>query len=90
MDPANERTIHSTVELQGAMLGRHDEELTATRRVVETLAAQLSDLSTQVQLLRRDPPPPPRSPDAPEPRVNNPRAIVVSPLNVARSSRNVR
>ncbi|CAM4349732.1 unnamed protein product [Leuciscus chuanchicus] len=54
------------------MLGRHDEELTATRRVVKTLAAQLTDLSTQVQLIRREPPPPSRTPDTPEPCVNNP------------------
>lgn len=72
MDPAKENPIHTAVELQGAMLGRHDEELTAARRAVETLAAQLTDLSLQVHQFRTDPPVPPRSSEAPEPRINNP------------------
>lgn len=52
MDPAKENPLQTAVELQGAMLGRHDEELTAARHAVETLAAQMSDLSMQVFRLR--------------------------------------
>ncbi len=72
MDPAKESPIRTAVELQGAMLGRHGEELTAARHAVETLAAQITDLSLQVHQLRSGPPVPPRSSEAPEPRINNP------------------
>lgn len=72
MDPAKENPLQTAVELQGAMLGRHDEELTAARHAVETLAAQMSDLSMQVFQLRRDPPTHSSTPETPEPRINNP------------------
>lgn len=72
MDPAKENPIHAAVELQGAMLGRHNEELTAARHAVETLAAQITDLSLQVHQLRKDPPVSSRPAEAPEPRINNP------------------
>lgn len=72
MDPARENPLQAAVELQGAMLGRHNEELTAPRHAVETLAAQMSDLSIQVLQLHRDQPTHSRTPETPEPRINNP------------------
>ncbi|RXN06590.1 Pol poly [Labeo rohita] len=45
MDPAKETPIRSAVELQGAMLGRHEEELAAARYAVESLSAQVFDRS---------------------------------------------
>lgn len=71
MDPAEDNPFQAAIELQGAMLGRHDEELAATRHVVDSLAAQVTDLSQQLHRLRIEPSPP-RLPEAPEPRVNNP------------------
>lgn len=72
MDPATPNPIQAAVEIQGAMIGRHEEELSAARRAVETLAAQVSDLTKQVHHLRLDPPVASRAPEPPEPRVNNP------------------
>lgn len=71
MDPATPKPIQSAVEFQGAMLGRHEEELSAARHAVETLA-QVSDLSRQLQHLHLDPPVAPRAPESPEPRIKNP------------------
>lgn len=70
MDPANEHPIQTAVEIQGAMLGKHEEELSAARLAVDMLASQMNDLSRQFHLLRTDSSP--SSSDAPEPRVNNP------------------
>lgn len=72
MDPATLNPIQSAVEIQGAMIGRHEEELSVARRAVETLAAQVSDLTKQVHHLRLDPPVTSRASEPPEPRVNNP------------------
>ncbi|KAI2657893.1 Transposon Tf2-6 polyprotein [Labeo rohita] len=71
MDPAKETPIRSAVELQGAMLGRHQEELSAARYAVEGLSAQVTELTNQLQSLRSEPtviPPLFHS----EPRINNP------------------
>ncbi len=46
--------IRSAVELQGAMLGRHEEELAAARYALESLSAQVMDLTGQIQNLRPD------------------------------------
>jgi hypothetical protein len=54
------------------MLGRHEQELSAARHAVETLAAHVSDLSGQFQSLRLVPPATSWSSKSPEPRVNNP------------------
>ena len=44
MDPATTDSRNTAVEIQGTMLGRHEQELSAARHAVETLAAQVSDL----------------------------------------------
>lgn len=72
MDPATTDPRNSAVEIQGAMLGRHEQELSAARHAVETLAAQVSDLSRQFHNLRLDPPATSWASESPEPRINNP------------------
>uniref|UniRef100_A0A8K9UM86 Gypsy retrotransposon integrase-like protein 1 n=1 Tax=Oncorhynchus mykiss TaxID=8022 RepID=A0A8K9UM86_ONCMY len=72
MDPATSDPLHSAVEIQGAMLGRHKQELSAARHAVETLATQVSSLTEQVHHLRLDPPATSRAFESPEPRINNP------------------
>ncbi|KAM9506098.1 uncharacterized protein ACWYII_048073 isoform 2-T2 [Salvelinus alpinus] len=72
MDPATMDSLNTAVGFQGAMLGRHEQELFAARHAVETLAAQVSDLSGQFQSLRLVPPATSWSSESPEPRVNNP------------------
>uniref|UniRef100_A0A8K9XXP6 Gypsy retrotransposon integrase-like protein 1 n=1 Tax=Oncorhynchus mykiss TaxID=8022 RepID=A0A8K9XXP6_ONCMY len=72
MDPATSDPLHSAVEIQGAMLGRHKQELSAARHAVETLATQVSNLTEQVHHLRLDPPATSRAFESPEPRINNP------------------
>ncbi len=71
MDPAKEGPFHSAVELQGAMLGRHEEELSASRHAVESLTAQVSDLSAQLLHLRHESSSQNRLHSS-EPRINNP------------------
>ncbi|KAI2646997.1 Transposon Ty3-I Gag-Pol polyprotein [Labeo rohita] len=71
MDPAKETPIRSSVELQGAMLGRHQEELSAARYAVEGLSAQVTELTNQLQSLRSEPTVIP-SRFYSEPRINNP------------------
>ncbi|KAG1952091.1 retrotransposable element [Pimephales promelas] len=65
MNPAEGHSFQAAVEIQGAMLGRHEEELSAARRTVETLASQVDDLTKQLHYLRRDLS---HSADIPEPR----------------------
>lgn len=72
MDATNASPIQTAVELQGAMLRKHDTELAAARHAVDSLAAQLSDLSAQVHRLKRGPPVFSGGLESPEPRVNNP------------------
>ncbi len=71
MDPAKEGPFHSAVELQGAMLGRHEEELSASRHAVESLTAQVSGLSAQLLHLRHESSSQNRLHSS-EPRINNP------------------
>lgn len=60
MDAVKEMPIHPAVELQGAVLGRHEEEIFATRHAVESLAAQITDLTNRCRanplLLSLEPP----------------------------------
>jgi hypothetical protein len=72
MDPASGNHFQSAVELQGAMLGRHEEELTAARQAVESLSAQVSSLSTQLHHLHHGASASQDLRETPEPRVNNP------------------
>ncbi|KAG1934059.1 retrotransposable element [Pimephales promelas] len=71
MERAGDHPIQAAVEMQGALLGRHDEELTSARRAVDSLSAQVADLSQQLHVIRLEVT---RSvnPELPEPRVNNP------------------
>ncbi|KAI2656613.1 Transposon Tf2-9 polyprotein [Labeo rohita] len=71
MDPAKETPIRSAVELQGAMLGRHQEELSTARYAVEGLSAQVTELTNQLQSLRSEPTVIPSRFHS-EPRINNP------------------
>lgn len=61
------------------MLGRHAEELTAARHAVESLAAQVADLSSQLHALRHDQCPPQSARFPSELRVNNPSSYVGEP-----------
>ncbi len=55
MDPAKEEPLRSAMEMQGVMLGRHEEELSAARLAVEGLTAQVTDLSSRLLMLYQDP-----------------------------------
>lgn len=72
MDPASSNPFQAAVELQGAMLGRHQEELSAARQAVESLSSQVSDLSSRVRHLRPETPATQDHRECPEPRINNP------------------
>lgn len=37
-DPAKETSFHNAVEMQGALLGKHEEDLSVTKHAVESLA----------------------------------------------------
>ncbi len=78
MDPAKEGPFHSAVELQGVMLGRHEEELSVSRHAVESLTAQVSDLSAQLLHLRHESSSQNRLHSS-EPRINNPPCYVGEP-----------
>lgn len=72
MDPAGEHPIQTAVEIQGVMLGKHEEELSAARQAVETLAAQVTDLARQLHQCSLNPPALSGSVHSTEPRINNP------------------
>ncbi len=61
MDPAKEEPLRSVMEMQGVMLGRHEEELSPTRH-----------LSSCLLMLYQDPSSDHCRHPLPEPRVNNP------------------
>lgn len=76
MDPADV-TMRSAVELQGAMLGHHEEELFNARQSVETLNAQVAELTERLHhlshaALEADRPASAMAPPIAEPRINNP------------------
>lgn len=58
------------MELQGMMLGQHEEEVAAARKVVESLSAQVTELTTQLSSLGSTLAPGSHPP--PKPRINNP------------------
>ncbi len=72
MDPAKETPIRSAVELQGVMLGRHEEELAAARYAVESLSAQVTELTGLLQNLQPVQAAWQQPYHLPEPRINNP------------------
>ncbi|RXN14598.1 Pol poly [Labeo rohita] len=72
MDPAKETPFGSAVELHGAMLGRHEEDLTATRYAVESLSAQVTELTNQLHNRHPELPVMPQTRNFPDPRINNP------------------
>ncbi|KAG1952394.1 retrotransposable element [Pimephales promelas] len=76
-DPADEMPVRTAVEIQGAMLGRHEEELAAAHQAVRSLAAQVSDLSAR--LLHQDSSSFPNRQLLPEPRINNPSGYAGEP-----------
>ncbi|RXN09835.1 arachidonate 5-lipoxygenase-like protein [Labeo rohita] len=51
MDPAEESSLQSALELQGAMLGRHEQELSSTRHSVDNLSAQFVGLVERLDRL---------------------------------------
>lgn len=71
MDPAKETPIRSAVELQGVMLGRHEEELATAGYTLECLSAQVMDLTNLLQNLRHEQLAVPQPLNSPEPRINN-------------------
>lgn len=60
MDPAKETPIRSADDMQGVLLGKHEEELSTARLAVEFLVAHVTDLTASM----------PRN--SLEPRINNP------------------
>ncbi|XDV25633.1 hypothetical protein PO909_029519 [Leuciscus waleckii] len=72
MDPAEETPFRAAVEIQGAMLGRHEDEISNARHAVESLAAQVTDLSTRFHHFRLETPTSQRVHSSSEPRINNP------------------
>lgn len=71
MDQASSNAFQTAVELQGAMLGKHEQEISTARQAVDFLANQMADLSHRVHQIRRKPSTSePR--EVSEPRVNNP------------------
>ncbi len=60
------------MEMQGVMLGRHEEELSAARLAVEGLTAQVTDLSSRLLMLYQDPSADPCRYPLHELRINNP------------------
>lgn len=72
MDPAREMPICSEVEMQGALLDKHEEELSVARQAVVSLAAQVTDLTIQLHHLRQDQAISSVTRNSSEPRINNP------------------
>lgn len=76
MDPADQSPMRAAVEAQGAMLGRHQEELTAAHHAVDTLMRQVTELTETISRMQRDrdlePPATECVPTIHEPRINNP------------------
>lgn len=54
MDPTEEKSVFSAVEVQGAMLGRHEEQLAAAHQAVGSLSAQVADLSARLLHLHQE------------------------------------
>lgn len=71
MDQASSLPFQAAVELQGAMLGKHEQEISTARQAVDSLANQMADLTHRVHQIRHEP----STSDireVSEPHVNNP------------------
>ena len=79
MDSASGSPFQTAVEHQGVLLGKHEEDISATRHAVGSLAAQMSELSSQVHNLRLQPSASQCPPVQTEPRINNPPAYSGEP-----------
>ncbi len=69
MDSADATTLQGLFAFNNACMDRQDEQMLATGRAVQALVAQVSELTTQLQLLRAPTAPPP-SPVPPIPADN--------------------
>ncbi|KAL2077728.1 hypothetical protein ACEWY4_027232 [Coilia grayii] len=70
MDPADPNFLRAALEQQGATIGRHQNQLDALSRTIDSLAISVTDLAAQIQQLRLSlpsDPPPPMAPTAPAP-----------------------
>ncbi|MGL5564155.1 MAG: DUF4939 domain-containing protein [Plesiomonas sp.] len=72
MDQATGSPLLNAVELQGALLGKHDEDLSTARRAIDSLTAQLTDLTQQIQFAHHESAVPAGRHPSQEPRINNP------------------
>ena len=80
MDQASGNPLHNAIELQGALLGKHEEDLSTARRAVDSLTAQLSDLTQQFHHYRHETTASAGQRDSSEPRINNPPCYSGEPL----------
>ncbi|XP_052005562.1 matrin-3-like [Xyrauchen texanus] len=53
MDPVEESTLRSTLSQQEALLGRQQDQISASNRALEMMASQLAQLTSVVQQLRQ-------------------------------------
>lgn len=72
MDQASGNHLHQAVELQGALLGKHEEDLSSARRTIDSLTAQILDLTQQFHLHRLEATGSTGARTSSEPRINNP------------------
>lgn len=79
MDPADERPVRSAIEIQGAMLGKHEQELAAAHQAVKSLSAQVADLSARLLHLHQESAMSHNRQLPSEPRVNNPSCYAGEP-----------
>ncbi|XP_051571415.1 protein LDOC1-like [Myxocyprinus asiaticus] len=57
MDPAEKTTVRSALSQQGALLGRHQVQISASNCAMEKMASQLTEFTTLVQQLHLSPDP---------------------------------
>ena len=77
MDPAEEGPFRAAIEVQGVVLGRHDAEISETRRSMESLTAQVADLTARLHRYQLEASAPRGS--SSEPRINNPPSYAGEP-----------
>ena len=69
MDSADPETVDRALAAQGALLGRHDQDLRGIRDMLEVLSSNVADLSLRLEqgFAPQSPPPPVAGPPAPPP-----------------------